>query len=386
MKQENKKIKIVHYCASSYFLGDFGGVPRFDYQLSLVFPNRRFIQEGDILELLNYLYQNNDAIVLTDNHLSLEIPNDIKTIVVHHGCAKYNYLMNKHDFSWFIKYVQPQSKMFYYRSKESTIFLSISEFTSKIFQQFYPIPYKRNRFTKILHPSELNQNIYKTEFNNKPIILGDWRSITKGEGLIKEIKKNLIKYKFKKLDIDIKKPYTNEQINLFNKEKQKIYLNSDLFLNLSNSEGYSYAAVDAMICGLPIVTTRVGVFFNDVPSNCYVELDLEKLNDFNYLEERIEYAWQNRYELSKNIREYYLDRCNFNKWEKELRNLITNFNNEHIKPSNKLRRTMTYLFLYLKILASNENHSFQKLRLSRMKNTLLKICLVFLKFIKILKK
>ena len=32
-----------------------------------------------------------------------------------------------------------------------------------------------------------------------------------------------------------------------------------------------------MICGLPIVTTRVGVFFNDVPSNCYVELELEKL-------------------------------------------------------------------------------------------------------------
>ena len=117
--------------------------------------------------------------------------------------------MNKHDYSWFIKYVKAQSKMFYYRSKESTIFLSISEFTSKIFQQFYPIPYKRNRFTKILHPSELNQNIYKTEFNNKPIILGDWRSITKGEGLIKEIKKNLIKKKFKKLDIDIKKPYIN---------------------------------------------------------------------------------------------------------------------------------------------------------------------------------
>ena len=117
------KLKIVHYCSSSYTLGSYGGVSRFDYQLSLVFPNRKFIQDGNISELLYYLYQNNDAIVITDNQLSLEVPNDIKTLVVHHGCAKYNYLMNNHDYSWFRKFVIPQSKMFYYRQKNTTFLI-----------------------------------------------------------------------------------------------------------------------------------------------------------------------------------------------------------------------------------------------------------------------
>ncbi len=68
-KKVKKKIKIVHYCASSYSLGHFGGVPRFDYQLSLVFPDRKFIKDGNTKELLKYLYKNKDALVITDNQL-----------------------------------------------------------------------------------------------------------------------------------------------------------------------------------------------------------------------------------------------------------------------------------------------------------------------------
>lgn len=379
-------MKIVHYCASSYTLGHIGGVPRFDYQLSLIFPNRKFIKDGNTRELLNYLYNNNDALVITDNQLSLEIPNDIKTIVVHHGCAKHNYLENNHDYSWFRKYVEPQSKMFSYRNRNKTIFLSISEFTSKVFKEYYPLQYKNHKVFKILHPSELNENLYKKEFNNKPVILGNWKGIKKGEKIIDNLIKNILGYKFKQLSIGIKKPYSKSDIFSFNEKKQEIYLQADIFLNISNSEGNAYAMIDAMICGLPIVTTKVGLFFDDVPSNCFVELSLEKINSPEYVQERINFAWQNRYELSKNIREYYLQNCNFNKWEKEIRNLITNFNNEFFKPNNTLQRKINYLFLYLKILATKKNLSSQKLNLLRIKNIFLKICLRCVKVTKFLIK
>ena len=107
--------------------------------------------------------------------------------------------------------------------------------------------------------------------------------------------------------------------------------------------------VDAMICGLPIVTTKVGLFFDDVPSNCFVELNLEKINSPEYIQERINYAWQNRYELSQNIRDYYLNNCKFNKWEKELLNLVTKFNSKYTKPESDFYRILKYIFLYLKI-------------------------------------
>ena len=348
-KKVKKKIKIVHYCASSYSLGHFGGVPRFDYQLSLVFPDRKFIKDGNTKELLKYLYKNKDALVITDNQLSLEIPNDIKTIVVHHGCAKHNYLMNMQDYAWFRKYVKPQSKLFSYRKINTTIFLSIAEFTSQIFRDYYPVSHKRHKIEKILHSSELNENLYKKTFNNKPVILGNWKGIKIGGEVIDNIIKSIISYEFRQLNIGIKKPYSRKEILFFNEEKQKIYLESDIFLNISNSEGNAYAIVDAMICGLPIVTTKVGLFFGDVPSNCFVELNLEKINSPEYIQERINYAWQNRYELSQNIRDYYLNNCKFHKWEKELLNLVTKFNSKYTKPESDFYRILKYLFLYLKI-------------------------------------
>ena len=349
-KEEMKKIKIVHYCASSYFIGNCGGVPRFDYQISLVFPNRIFIKDGNIKELLTFLYKNKDAIVITDNQLSLEIPNDIKTIVVHHGCAKHNYLINKQGYFWFRKFVKPQEKMFYYRKKSTTIFLSIAEFTSQIFKQYYPIACSKHKIFKLLHPSEFNENLFKKNFNEKPVILGNWRGIKKGEKIIDNLIKNIESYKFKQLNICIRKPYSEKDILFFNVKKQELYLDSDIFLNISNSEGNAYAIIDAMICGLPIVTTKVGLFFNDVPSDCFVELDLKQIKNPKYVEERINYAWQNRYTLSSKIREYYINNCNFYNWSEKLKNLLKEFNNKNVNFENKFIRTLKYMLLFFKIL------------------------------------
>jgi hypothetical protein len=84
----NKQNDIIHYCCGSYQNGNFGGVARYDHHIQLAFPKRIFIkgpeQKHLLLQVLPQLFQ---PIVITDNHLSCDIPNQYTTFLVHHGSA-----------------------------------------------------------------------------------------------------------------------------------------------------------------------------------------------------------------------------------------------------------------------------------------------------------
>ena len=62
---------------------------------------------------------------------------------------------------------------------------------------------------------------------------------------------------------------------------------------MSNSEGNSYATLDALACGTPVVSTKVGLFYKDVPEDCFVSLDMNRLHpgeeDIDYILERLDY-------------------------------------------------------------------------------------------------
>ena len=81
--------QIIHYCCGSYDQGAYGGVARYDYQIKLAFPHRRFFQGPQQKKyMLQFLEKCDKPIVITDNHLSIDIPNKYPLILVHHGCAK----------------------------------------------------------------------------------------------------------------------------------------------------------------------------------------------------------------------------------------------------------------------------------------------------------
>ena len=88
------------------------------------------------------------------------------------------------------------------------------------------------------------------------------------------------------------------------------------------SEGNSYATLDAVMCGLVIVATDVGLFFKDVPDNCFVRLDWRRCGDIEYVKERIEYGWNNREKLSKNIRKWYMEHCRFCDWNTQVKQIV----------------------------------------------------------------
>lgn len=130
-------------------------------------------------------------------------------------------------------------------------------------------------------------------------------------------------FTFNKLNIKFdKNKYKNYEE--YNKEKQQIYLNNDIFLQLSLSERYSYSTLDAFLTGNVIVATDVGLTYKDVPEDCYVKLDYTKINDINYLLDKLYYAWKNKELLSRKARLFYLNNCNMDIWKNQMINLINN--------------------------------------------------------------
>ena len=135
--------------------------------------------------------------------------------------------------------------MLRYRKPNNTWIISISKACSEDFNKYLPNIYPKFKRIDILHPSELDESRYKTKFNKKPIILGNWSTIKKGIHLIPKLIELCPQFEFKSLDV---MPIENESLYDFNKRKQDQYLSSDMFLQTANSEGFSYASNDAMIC------------------------------------------------------------------------------------------------------------------------------------------
>ena len=314
---------IISYCCGSYEGGDFGGVARFDYQLSKIFPQKKFFKGVEQKNLLlKYLEKCTNPLIITDNHLSCDIPNKYKIFLVHHGCARTTADRNP-DWGepWRSLCVNGQNKMLEYRDVKTTKIISISKACSDDFAKFYGEKYTKFNRIEIPNPSELDESRFKKSFNSKPVILGNWNHVKKGKNLLPRLKDQLKNYEFKQLSVHP----NNRDFNDFNKRKQDIYLNTDIFLQISNSEGNSYATNDALICGLVVVASDVGLFYKDVPDDCFVRLDWRKNGDVKYVKERLEYAWKNKEKLSNNARKWYMENARFIDWERKIKNEMSSF-------------------------------------------------------------
>lgn len=320
---------IIHYCCDTTWSGAVGGVPRYDYQLSLIVPNRIFVKGPDEKnKLLRILEQNPETIVITDNHLACDVPNTHNCLLVHHGCARTTAHYNPAwPEPWKSLCVNGQNKMLSYRKTHNTQIISPSEACTTDFTYYYGDEYTKFKRHDILHTSELNEQIYKVSFDNeRPVILGNWNGLKKGANIVEKLKTvhEMNTFEFKSLYVKLK--YDNfsvkTSIESFNTQKQEIYINSDIFLQLSNSEGSAYATLDAMLCGLVIVATNVGLFYNNVPENCFVKVEREEMHDVDYVKRRILHAWKNKEIYAKNARDWYMENCRFEDWKFKMMTVI----------------------------------------------------------------
>ena len=324
-----RKLVVISYTNSSH-PDHFGGVARFDYHLSIAFPDRiNCNNQDDLLEIINN-NKNEKIIVITDNALAIDVPNDITKILVHHGIARTH---QERDSNWKgEQYVNKQDLMLDICNPENTLILSISKFCSDEFEKFYGDKYLKFNRKTLLNSSELNTNIYNKYFSNekyittekiKPVIMGNWNKSQEKYNLthsnFSKLKELLPNFEFRQLVTK-----DNENIRGHYQEISNIYSEADIYLSLSIHEGNSYALLDAFNKNLLICCTNVGLAYNDIPDDTAVILDWEKSSDMDYVAEKIRYLWDNRQKFRNKSKEFFDEKCNFENWKNEIKEIVKN--------------------------------------------------------------
>jgi len=227
------------------------GVNRFSGYFKRAFPEVLNVTPGTV----GAIEWRDGDVVVTDNHLSLLVPDSVRTIVVHHGCAATHY---ERDFAWrnaeTLAMVNAQREML---SRPNRFFVAPSEWVADEFGKIagWTRDAKRRVDRKGYEPTIIPHFV---EFIGiagpgqlpgvKPVIIGDWRTLNKGSGVIDKYREECPQYEFRQLDFDP----TNDAA------RQEFYRSADAYLCLSLSEGAPYSVADAEAASLPIVSTICG--------------------------------------------------------------------------------------------------------------------------------
>jgi hypothetical protein len=221
---------IYSYVSKTVEQGGWSGVCRFDSELRKAFPEIKSITPGRLPK-----FETGD-IVIADNHLCLDIPEEIKVIVVHHGSAQCHYAR---DATWRSDatkaIVEKQSAM---RHRPNTVFVAPSLWVA---ERFHATDDAR------IIPHWVPSIPLSPRFG-KPKIIGDWRDGNKGLNVWRKIAAMLPDFEFRPLK------FCDQS------GKRKQYGEASLYLSLSLSEGCCYGMADAEGAGLPIVSTDTGAY------------------------------------------------------------------------------------------------------------------------------
>lgn len=315
---------VVHYCCGSYANGLFGGVPRYDHQIALCFPSRIFFVAPLEREHMKHFVATcsaGECLVIVDNHHALDVPLDTPCIVVHHGCAQEHAerAPSREDL---IPMAKAQGRIWAERSPENTRVISISTFCTEMFMKHNGDSYARFDRILVLHSTEHDESlIWKPPHSlgghrQKIRVLGNFNGISKGSTRIKEIEHDG--------RIDVKRlqiyPIAGESVHDFQLRKQREYASCDVFLQLSVHEGNSFASLDAVQIGMPIVATNVGLFYKDAPCDSFVSIGYRASAD-EIIHAILEADSRSR-EIGANARHFYMQKCRFRDWCDTMQNIV----------------------------------------------------------------
>ncbi|WP_457576317.1 glycosyltransferase [Desulfomarina sp.] len=267
--------------------GAWSGVPRFDWELRRVFPDILSLNTSwkNRFYLWKLAYQAPETIVITGNETSLLVPEKLRTIVVHHGCAQTHF---DRDPLWRSmknrKICLAQKKMYL---RNNRFFVAPSRWTAEQFVCHY----------RVAQPTVIPSWVETIDGvlpRGRPVILGDWRTWNKGQGeIIDKLKEKLHGYEFCRLDCSYE-------------TRKDAYRRAHCYLCLSLSEGASYAMADAEAACLPIVTTDVGSYLEYRDS---LVISWKERGDVEQVSKALQKA------LNMERREGFFDGWTFEKWK-----------------------------------------------------------------------
>lgn len=286
-------MSLYHYCGATYTHGSFGGVARFDSELRKVFPQMTTFTPKEYNSVIPLLTDKD--VVITDNGMCLQIPNNITCVVVHHGSA---IVHKNREPNWpGDHYVQGQKDMV---KRGNNVYVAPSIFMRDSFFDELGIESVLIRHSCDLEP-------YPYTISQKPVILGDWRDFNKGNTIIEELKEIAPQYEFRQL-----------KCGRDNYSKELAYSYADIYLTLSLSEGCSYSQLDALACDVPVLSTDVSLFGGDCDSICGEVISWRDRENTGLILRAIEHMLNKTYRP----REWFDKNCSFETWSNTWKDLI----------------------------------------------------------------
>ena len=274
--------------------GGYSGVPRFDWELRKALPEVNSVNtKWRTRAWLRWLaVREPDAIVITGNETSLMVPDTLRTVVLHHGCAQTHF---DRDPDW----RGPMERGFCKAQRDMYLrpnrwFVSTAAWTAQQFSQHHDVP------PALLLPSWVETLPRRIANNPRPIVLGDFRTVNKGSDVIAKLRDALPAVDFRLLAC------TYEQ-------RKEVYGNADAYLCLSMSEGGSFSVSDAEATTLPLITTDVGNYLEYTASQV---IPWQKRDDTAFVVGEVERA------LSSARGPSFFENWTFDKWRKAWRTLL----------------------------------------------------------------
>lgn len=178
-----------------------------------------------------------DTICVVDGDWGLGIPNDIPVISVVHGSWKEFCIRNGLDNP---NVGKTQDEMWH---RPNTKLIAVSESAAK-----YACLHHNVKIDRVIL-NAVNPLEYKPgERHQPPIVIHAARDFNKNGGRLANI-------------ADLVSAFcTLEYLDAKEGEEPEKFSRGSVFLQCSNYEGNSYAALEAMSCGLPVVASRAGLF------------------------------------------------------------------------------------------------------------------------------
>ena len=226
MASMGKLPRLVSLVPQRFEDGGFSGVPRFDWELRRALPE--VVSVNTKLKTRAWLrwlaWREPDAIVITGNETSLMVPDTLRTVVLHHGCAQTHF---DRDPAWRGAmergFCKAQRDMYCIANRW---FVSSALWTAQQFSEHHGVALAR------ILPSWVESIARRGASNARPVVLGDFRTANKGSEVIKKLSLAIPQVEFRLLSCTYDK-------------RKDVYGNADAYLCLSLSEGGSFSVSDA---------------------------------------------------------------------------------------------------------------------------------------------
>lgn len=274
--------------------GDFSGVPRFDFELRRALPELESVSTKlSTRAWLRWLaWREPDAIVVTGNETSMLVPEALRTIVMHHGCAQTHF---DRDPDWRDAkpraFCQAQRDMYQLGNRW---YVALARWTAEQFSQHYGVTQAR------VLPSWVESIARPARASGRKVVLGDFRTFNKGSRTVDALRTRVPGLEFRALKCTYQ-------------TRMAAYAEVDAYLCLSLSEGGSFAVSDAEAARLPLVTTDVGNYLEYGSS--YV-LSWQERDDVELVALRLEQA------LASERGPSFFEGWTFDQWQAGWRQLV----------------------------------------------------------------